>query len=115
ILLAAKPFGRRAEAAADALLRLSLLLALGLGVRVVLAADQLDLRHLGTVAAAVPEPQDAGVAAGTAFEARGQGVEQLADDLTIVDVAEDQPPRVQRAPVGLARRQPALGDRDEPL
>ena len=61
------------QALADALLRLRLLagrggffgrLLLGFGLlRVELAADQLDLRQLGGVAAAVTELEDAGVAA----------------------------------------------------
>ena len=98
-LLAAQALGRGAQAAADALrLRLFGRLGglLGLGVRVVLAADQLDLRDLGAVAAAVAEPQDARVAARPRLEARRDRVEQLADDVAILDVAQHQPARVQR-------------------
>src|SRR5215510_5806346 len=57
--LPAEPIGRRAQAAAHAL-RLLLLRRRGLlrlGVRVELAADELDLRHFGAVAAAVAEAQ----------------------------------------------------------
>src|SRR5688500_3188013 len=45
--LAAQALRRRAQAAADSLgLRLGRLVLRGLGVRIELAADQLDLRHL---------------------------------------------------------------------
>ena len=50
---------------------------LGLRLRVELAADQLDLRHLGRVAPAEADPEDAGVAAGPRREARRDSVEQL--------------------------------------
>ena len=56
-------------------------LLLGLGVRIVLAADELDLRDLGAVAAAVAEAQDPRVAAGPRREARRERLEQLADDV----------------------------------
>src|SRR6266849_5317011 len=70
--LAAQPVRRRAQAPAHAL-RLLLRRGLGLrllGVRIVLAADQLDLRDLRAVPAAVADPQDAGVAAVPRGEAR---------------------------------------------
>src|SRR6185436_3981662 len=60
-LLAAQPFGGRAQTSADAL-RLGLLRRrglFGLGVRVELAADQLDLRDLRAVAPAVADAHDA--------------------------------------------------------
>ena len=88
---------------------------LGFRVRVVLAADQLDLRDLGAVAAAVAEAQDAGVAARPRLEARRDGVEQLAHDLAILDVAQHQPARVQRLAVLGAARHATLGDGDDPL
>ena len=50
----------------------------GLGVRIELAADQLDLRQLGAVALAVADAHQARVAAGTRREARRDRVEQLA-------------------------------------
>ena len=78
---------------------------LGLGVRVVLAADQLDLRDLGAVAAAVAEAQDARVAARPRREARRDRVEQLADDVAVRDVAQHQAARVQR--LAVARRRAA--------
>src|SRR5690606_14241377 len=42
-------------------------------------------------------------------------VEQLADDVAALHVAEDETPRVQRLAVGFAGRKTALRDRDEPL
>ena len=105
--LAAQALRRRAQAAADALrLRPAPCLGLlGLGVRVVLAADQLDLRDLGAVAAAVAEPQDARVAARPLREARRDRVEQLADDVAVLDVAQRRGGgRAARAAVGRRRR-----------
>src|SRR6185436_5262418 len=114
----AKALGRRAQAAADALgLRLGFRGRglLGFGVRVELAADQLDLRDFRGVAAAEAEAQDPRVAARARLEARRDRVEQLGDDVAVLDVAEHHPARVQGAAVGLAGGQAALGDGDDPL
>ena len=111
-LLPAQALGRGAQPAADAL-RLRLLggfRLLGLGVRVVLAADELDLRDFGAVAAAVADAQDPRIAARTRFEPRRDRVEQLADDVAVLDVAQHQAPRVQRLAVRLAAGEAALGD-----
>src|SRR5262249_30380010 len=111
-------FGRRAQAAANAL-RLRLLLGrglpLGLGIGVELAADELDLGDLGAVTAPVAQAQDAGVTARPRLEPRCNRVEQLADDVAVLDVAEDEPARVKRGAVTVSLREPALGNRDDPL
>src|SRR6185312_15920396 len=70
---------------------------LGLGVRIELAADQLDLRDFGAVAAAEAQTEDPRVAARPRLEPRRQRVEQLGDDGAILDLAEDETARVQRA------------------
>src|SRR4029453_9210898 len=64
-LLRAQAFGCGAQSAADALglLLLRRFLLLGLGVRVVLASDELDARDFRAVAAPVAEPEDPGVPA----------------------------------------------------
>ena len=72
-----------------------LLLVFGL-LRIELAADQLDLRDLRGVAAAMAELEDAGVAAGPLHEARRQLVEQLGDDGLVEEVAHHQAARRQR-------------------
>src|SRR5439155_19728933 len=72
----------RPEAVADALGLRSrgLLGALLFGrFRVVLAANQLDLRHFGGIAAAEANPENARVAARPLRVARGDRLEQLAD------------------------------------
>src|SRR4029079_4074191 len=67
------------------------------------------------VAAAVAEAQDARVAAGTRLEPRGDRVEQLRHDVAILDVLQHETSRVQRAAVGAALGEAALGDGDDPL
>ena len=84
--------------------------ALGRRVRIVLAPDQLDLRHFGAVAAAVAELEDARVAARARLEARRDGLEQLAHDIPVLQVAKHEPARVQRLAVGVAGGEAALGD-----
>src|SRR5579872_1239544 len=61
-----------------------------LGLRVVLAADELDLSDFGAVAPAVAEPEQTGIAARPIREARRQGVEQLADDIAVLQVLHDE-------------------------
>src|SRR5262249_3065627 len=100
---AAQPLGRRAQAAADALgLRLLLGRRFRLGLRVVLAAEELDLRDLRAVAFAVSDPQQACVAARTIREAGRERVEQLRDHLAVLQILHDQPPRRQLVAVLLA-------------
>src|SRR5688500_8510837 len=83
ILGAAHPLRRGFQAIADALgLRLGrFLLRRGLfrRPRVVLAADQLDLRDLGRIAAPEANPQDPGITAGPLRKPGRERVEQLAD------------------------------------
>ena len=67
------------------------------------------------VAAAEAEAQDARVAARPRLEARRDRVEQLGDDVAVLDVAQDEAPRVQRPGVGVSRGDAALGDGDDPL
>src|SRR5689334_6629312 len=68
-----------------------------------LAANQLDLRRLGAIAAAEADAQDARVAARPIREPRRQLREQLADDLGIRNLGKDETPRVERPGVGVAR------------
>ena len=115
LFLAAEALGDRAQPPADAgrlgLGLLALPVGLRLRARVELAADQLDLRDLGAVAAAEPDAQQAGVAARPRRKARRQRVEQLADDLLVLEIVHQQPARVE----GLAIRAASLGDGDEAL
>ena len=116
VFLAADALCGGLEAVADALLRLGGfgVLLLGLGVGVVLAAHELDLRDLGTVAAAVAEPQDTRVAAGPLRESRRERVEQLGDDGDVLHVARDETAGVQRLR-GLAGGDASLGEGDQTL
>ena len=79
----------------------------------VLAADQLDLRDFRAVTTAVADSEDSRVAARPRLEARGNRIEQLADHVAIVDVAQDHPSRVQRPAVFLAAGKASLGNRDD--
>ena len=67
------------------------------------------------VAPAEAQTQQAGVAARTRLEARRERVEQLGDDLAILHVLHHQAARVEGLAVGVAGRDPALGDGDQPL
>src|SRR5262249_41781211 len=91
--------------ARSGLLLLALLFLL-LGLE--LGADELDDRHLRAVTLAGAEPEDAGVASGTAREPRAQRVEELLDHARVADVALHEAPCVETALV-------AAGQGDEPL
>ena len=67
------------------------------------------------VAAPEADAQDARVAARPLGEPRRDRLEQLADDRLVRDLGQDHPPRVQRLAVGVAGRDAALGDGDQPL
>jgi hypothetical protein len=116
-ILAAQPLSRRAETATHAarLLRRWRFGPLIFGVGVVLAAHEFDLRDLGAIAAAITQPENPRVSAGPRLEAGRDRVKQLAHDLAILDIAEDESSRVQRPPVRLACGQAALGDGDNSL
>jgi len=73
------------------------------------------LRRLGAVAATEADAQDARVAARPIREPRRQLREQLADDLGVRNLGQDETPRVQRLGLGVACGDAALGDRDQPL
>src|SRR6185295_220364 len=62
----------------------------GLG-RIVLAADELDLRHGRVITAAMAEAQHPGIAARPLDEPGRDRLEQLLHDLAIGDVAADGP------------------------
>ena len=87
-----------------------------LGVGVVLAADELDLRDLGAVAAAVAERAGCGCSRPAAPRSAARSCRTACvDDVAVLDVAQDQPARVQRPAVAVAGGDAALGDRDDPL
>src|SRR4029453_12896962 len=117
VLLAAQALGRRLPPLADGLLRLfgRAIGLVGLGVWIILAADELDLRHVRAVTATKADAQQAGVAARPRLEAGWNLLEQLADDGAVLDVLEDEPPRREQAAVDVAGRETALGDGDQPL
>src|SRR4029453_15808050 len=88
---------------------------LGLGVRVVLAADQLDLRDLGAVAAAITELQDPRVAAGPPLEARRGRVEKLPHAPAVMVSPQPQAAGGKGLAVVGPPRHATLGDADDPL
>ena len=61
-----------------------------LRARIELAADEIDLRQVGRVALAEPNPQQARVATWTFDEPGRQRLEQLRDDLAILQVVHHQ-------------------------
>src|SRR5512138_1120466 len=100
----------RAGLALGALLTL-LFLRLGF----VLRADQLQHGHLAAVACARTKPQDASVAPRARREARAQDVEELLDGRVVLDVASNQPTRVNAFPVAFGKPDHSLLNRPELL
>ena len=86
-----------------------------LAARVVLAADQLDVRDLGGIPAAETDPKNPRVAAGPLREPRRERFEQLADHFLVRQLGQHHPARVQGLAVGLRRRDPAPRDGDQPF
>src|SRR6185295_10691439 len=116
VFLAADALGSGLQTITDALLRLGGfgVRLLGLGVRVVFAAHELDLGDLGAVAATIAEPQDARVAAWPFRKPRRQLVEQFGDDREVLHVPRHETTRVQSLR-GLAGGDASLGKRDQTL
>src|SRR6185436_19926831 len=71
-----------------------------------LVADEFEDSHLGGVAAAGAELDDAGVSARTVAEARSEGVEELGHDRVVFDQAASLPARVNGV---------VLAEGDQPL
>jgi hypothetical protein len=74
----------------------------------VLAADQLHLRDFGRIAAAETDAQDASVAAGPVGIAGRNRLEQLADDVLVGQLGEDETPSVERLAVRAPEATPRL-------
>src|SRR5262249_41792657 len=87
----------------------------GRGVRIVLAAEQLDLRDVRVVATADAKAEDARVTARPLDVPWRDRLEQLLHDLAVGDVARDGPARGHAVRAAFRRVQAALGNRDDPL
>src|SRR6185312_10575756 len=90
------------------LLRLGLRLVVGRGVRGRGPVEQLDERHRRGVALAEAELQDPQVAPRARLVARAELVEELADDVTVAQAVEREPPVGERRLLG--ERDQRLGD-----